>query len=506
MQLSHLEPKEVFYYFEEICAIPHGSGNTRKISDYLVRFASEKNLRYIQDEWNNVIIFKNGSEGYETSAPVMLQGHIDMVCEKESDYQIDFLTEGLCLEEKDGIISARGTTLGGDDGIAVAYMLALLASDTIAHPPLETVFTVDEETGMTGAAALDCSPLKSRIMLNLDSEDEGCLLVSCAGGVCAAAHLPYIRTEKEGFPATLEIGGLLGGHSGVEIDKGRANANMLLGRTLYQLSKILYFDLISVQGGLKDNAIPREASAEILFSCEKDMNKAADLLSQLERIYRREYHATEKQITLSLTPEASVLKSPDTEQQAAKNPDTEISKQVRKKAAALNGETTEKIITALVTLPNGIQKMSNDIEGLVQTSLNLGILETRENEIRFSFSVRSSINTEKEELTDRLACLMEVLGGNVTLSGDYPAWEYKKESPLREQMVSVFEKQYGHAPVIQAIHAGVECGLFAGKMEHLDCVSFGPDIKDIHTPNERMEAESVRRTWEYLLEILKVLR
>lgn len=492
--LSDLEPKEVFRYFEEICAIPHGSSNTKKISDYLVCFAKEKNFRYIQDAWNNVIIFKEGSKGYENSAPVMLQGHIDMVCEKETDYEIDFLTEGLRLEVKDGIISAEGTTLGGDDGIAAAYMLALLEADTIPHPPLEMVFTVDEEIGMLGAAALDCTSLKSRMMLNLDSEDEGCLLVSCAGGVRVNAHLPYLKTTKTGIPATLTINGLLGGHSGVEIDKGRANANMLLGRTLYQLSKKVHFDLISVNGGLKDNAIPRESVAHLLFYKEEDFLEALRLFDDLESVYRREYHSSDAGTTLSLEKDSSGAGASGTGQQKMQS------------VSAFHGETTEKIITALVTLPNGVQRMSHDIEGLVQTSLNLGIMETTENEVILSFLVRSNVGTEKEELTDRICCLMEVLGGYVTLSGDYPAWEYQKDSHLREVMVSAFEKQYGRKPVVQALHAGVECGLFAGKLEGLDCVSFGPDIRDIHTPKEHMDAESVRRTWEYLLEILKNLK
>lgn len=492
--LSELEPKEVFQYFEEICAIPHGSSDTKKISDYLVDFAKKQQLKYIQDEKGNVMIFKEGSTGYENSAPVMLQGHMDMVCEKDADCDIDFHADGLDLELKDGIISAKGTTLGGDDGIAVAYMLAILSSDTIPHPPLEAVFTVDEEIGMLGAAALDCSPLKSRIMLNMDSEDEGYLLVSCAGGVCASAHLPFIREPKTGIPATLTINGLLGGHSGVEIDKGRANANMLLGRTLYQLSKHLYFDIVSVNGGLKDNAIPRESTAKLLFHSEDDLTTAGEIFAELEKVYKKEYHGTDAGITLTMQTEASASK------ESGQTSGREV------KIPALNGETTEKVITALVTLPNGIQKMSHDIEGLVQTSLNLGILETKENEVSFSFAVRSNVSTEKEEVADRLICLMENLGGNVTFAGDYPAWEYKKDSPLRDLMVSIFEKQYGKKPVVQALHAGVECGLFAGKLPGLDCVSYGPDMKDIHTPKESMDVESVKRTWEYTLEILKELK
>lgn len=483
--LSGLEPNDVFFYFEEICTIPHGSYHTKQISDYLVNFAKSQNLRYIQDETENVIIFKSGSKGYEQSAPIILQGHMDMVCEKESDCDIDFLNEGLRLELQNGIISAKGTTLGGDDGIAVAYMLAILASDTIPHPPLEAIFTTNEEVGLLGAAALDCSPLKSRTMINLDSEDEGVFCVSCAGGATATAHLPCLRTENLGIPATLNITGLIGGHSGTEIDKGRANAAMLLGRTLYQISVLLSgrFDLVSVHGGKKDNAIPREAAADLLFQNAEDLDAAVTLLNELEHIYRKEYHATDADITLSLSVTSDASQS-----------------------SVLQNESAKKVITALVTLPNGIQKMSHDIKGLVQTSLNLGILETKEHEILFSFSVRSNILTEKLELTDRIRCLIDALGGTVTLSGDYPAWEYKEHSKLKDIMVSVFKKQYGRMPLIQAIHAGVECGLFAEKLNGLDCVSIGPDIIDIHTPKEHLEVMSVKRTWEFLLEILKELR
>jgi len=481
--LSNLEPASVFQYFEEICGIPHGSSNTKAISDYCADFAKRHNLRYIQDSTNNVIIFKDGTAGYEHSAPVMLQGHLDMVCEKDADCDIDFTAEGLHLQLENNIITAKGTTLGGDDGIAIAYILAILASDDIVHPPLEAVFTVDEEIGMLGAAALDCSPLKSRIMLNLDSEEEGYLLVSCAGGICATAHLPLVYEEASGIIATLTVNGLIGGHSGVEIDKGRANACMLLGRTLYELQKDFNFKLLSVQGGLKDNAIPREASARLLIEKPTDVENLFGAVTKLNEIYAKEYARTDASVQLNLRTET----------------DTEP-------ARAMTGKTTAKVITALVNLPNGIQRMSYDIGGLVQTSLNLGILSTAESEVIFSFAVRSSVETEKAELVNRICCLMEALGGTVTCTGSYPAWEYRKDSPLRELMVQVFEEQYGKKPVIQALHAGVECGLFSGNLPGLDCVSFGPDMKDIHTPKECMDVESVQRVWNYTLEILKRLK
>lgn len=480
--LEHLEPKEVFSYFEEICSIPHGSSDTKKISDYLVDFAIKHQLHYIQDTSNNVIIFKSGTKGYENSAPVMIQGHMDMVCEKEPDCDIDFSSDGLRLKLSDGIISARGTTLGGDDGIAIAYALAILAASDIHHPPLEAVFTVDEEIGMLGAAALDCSPLKSRIMLNLDSEEEGHLLVSCAGGVTVTAHLPLCFQETTGYSATITIDGLQGGHSGVEIDKGRANACMLLGRALFHLQKLTDFRMVSIHGGLKDNAIPRQATAVLVFLSNNDLETATELLSSLQSTLHQEYALTDAGIKIDMT-----TTSTSTHQ-------------------TMDKTTTQNVITALYNLPNGIQKMSYDIEGLVQTSLNLGILKTEKTEVTFSFSARSSIESEKTEMTDRITCLLQALGGAVTTAGDYPAWEYRKDSPLRELMIDIYKKQYGKTPEIEALHAGVECGLFAGKLPGLDCVSFGPDMKDIHTPKESMNVESVRRTWNYLLDILKALK
>lgn len=473
----------MFEYFEEICGIPHGSSDTKAISDYCVAFAKDHGLQYIQDESNNVIIFKNGTPGYENSAPVILQGHLDMVCEKEADYEIDFKKDGLRLQLEDGIVTAEGTTLGGDDGIAVAYALAILSADDIAHPPLEVVFTIDEEIGMLGAAALDTSVLKGRIMLNMDSEEEGCLLTSCAGGVGVTAQLPLEREKKTGVKAVLGVTGLLGGHSGVEIDKGRANACMLLGRSLYQLQKNFEFHLISVNGGLKDNAIPREAVAELLFSDTSQMQQVLEEVAQLETVYAKEYSLTDPSVKLVCTAQT---------QQTTE--------------CVMTTEAAARTITALVNLPDGIQRMSHDIEGLVQTSLNLGILKTKETELICSFAVRSSVETEKIELVDRITSLTEMLGGFVCKNGDYPAWEYRKASPLRELMAEVYREQYGKEPEIQAIHAGLECGLFSGKLPGLDCISYGPDMKDIHTPQEAMYVDSVQRTWMLTLEVLKRLK
>lgn len=478
--LSGIEPTAVFRYFEEICNIPHGSGNTKQISDYCVRFAKEHGLRYIQDSSNNVIIFKDGSSGYEKSEPVIIQGHLDMVCEKTPDCSIDFEKDALTLRVDDGIISTQGTTLGGDDGIAAAFALAILDSDDIAHPPLEVVLTADEEIGMLGAAALDCTPLKSRTMLNLDSEEEGILLVSCAGGVSATCSVPIKRKEINGISIEIKVHGLAGGHSGVEIDKGRANANQLLGRALNELSKAAAYELISVSGGLKDNAIPREAAAKLVTASE-NISSVEKFVEDYGKIFANEYRNADPALAMT------------------------VSHGEKGQYHVMDSSSKKRVIAALINLPGGVLRMSADIPGLVQTSLNMGILKTTDEEVVMSFAVRSSVGTEKEEVVSRLMNLMDILGGTVQCMGDYPAWEYKQDSKLRDLMIEIFEQQYGHKPKVEAVHAGLECGLFAGKLPGLDCISFGPDMKDIHTTNESMDIESVQRTWNYVLEILRHL-
>lgn len=473
--LEHLQPYSVFRYFEELCAIPHGSGNTKAVSDHLIAFAAAHGLDCRRDSANNVIIRKSGSVGYEDAAPVILQGHMDMVC--ESDCGKDLLHEGLSLAIDGDMIYAEGSTLGGDDGIAVAMMLAILDDDSLPHPPLECVFTVDEEIGMLGAAALETDDLKGRIMLNLDSEDEGVFTVGCAGGITAGCVLPVKREAFTGHALTISVGGLRGGHSGAEIHKGRANADMLMGRVLQTAASRCELRLVSVCGGLKDNAIPRECTAEVLVS---DPLAAREACAELEAALRNEYAVTDPDVTLAVA--------------------------AGQGGAPMDKASTDRAVCMLCCLPNGIYAMSADIEGLVQTSLNLGILTTDADSVRASFCVRSSIDSQKYMLCRRMECLMAQLGGHMTYAGDYPGWQYRQVSPLRELMAAVFTEQYGYAPKIEAIHAGVECGLFCGKLPGLDCVSFGPDLKDIHTTRERMSISSVQRVWQMTLEVLKRLK
>ena len=479
-RLAGLEPAAVFHYFEEICAIPHGSRNTKKISDYLVDFAKEYGLRYIQDAANNVILFGNGTCGMENHAPVILQGHMDMVCEKDMDCPLDMEKEGLDVTHDDKFVFAKGTTLGGDDGIAVAMALAVLDSSEIAHPALEVVFTVDEEIGMEGAQGLDFSQLSARRMLNVDSEDEGIFTVSCAGGASANVSIGLTSAPCALACARLTVSGLIGGHSGQEIDKGRANANLLLGRVLNAVQCKLSFRLVSAAGGLKDNAIPN-ASEAVLALREEDVSAAREIAAACEADFRKEYAAADPGVTVALEP------APACDQ-------------------ALTEEATLRVVRFLLLVPNGIAAMSMDIPGLVQTSCNLGIFHVTDSVLTAVSSVRSSVSSQKQMLLARIDALSQLLGGSLHVTGAYPAWEYRRESPLRDKLAAVYTQQTGKTPKIEAIHAGLECGLFAGQLPGLDCVSFGPDLADIHTTREKMSISSVQRTWRFLLGALEALK
>lgn len=473
--LEGLRPEAPLYFFEELCAIPHGSHNTKQISDYCVAFARERGLRYVQDASNNVVIYKPASPGYEGHPTVILQGHLDMVCEKDPGCDIDFLHDGLRLKHDGTSIYAEGTTLGGDDGIAVAYGLALLDSKEMKHPPLEVVFTVDEEVGMLGADALDCALLSGRTLINCDSEDEGVLTVSCAGGARVTLRLPLTRETKTREEDCLRVSvcGLTGGHSGVEINKGRANANKLLAKWLEKLP----VNLIGIGGGSQDNAIPREACAVLRTPAAAKI--AAELFERLPEL-RKTLPPQEREVRFVV--EAFSCDTP-----------------------ALTAEASAAVLALLNALPNGIQSMSRAIEGLVQTSLNLGIVAVEGDMLRATFSVRSSVNSEKEALLGELRAIADRFGAAYKQSGEYPAWEYRENSRLRDVMVETYRELYGSTPIVEAIHAGLECGIFSDRLPGLDAVSFGPKMRDIHTSREKLDIASAGRTWDYLCKILEAL-
>lgn len=479
--LSDCSPSRVFHYFEEISRIPHGSGNTKEISDYLVRFAKERHLESVQDSLGNVVIYKPASPGYENASPVIIQGHMDMVCEKAAGVRHDFLKDPLKLKMEDGWVSAAGTTLGGDDGIAVAYGLALLESDEIPHPPLEILITVDEEVGLLGAKDFDASLLKGKSLINIDSDEEGILLCGCAGGLSAVSSIPVKYRNASGHLYEIRIHGLKGGHSGAEIDKNRANANKLAGRMLYYLKKKIGFELAELEGGQKDNVIPRECRLILVVQPEEaELLKSA--LSKLEGDLRKEYAGSDEEIAIS----AEFLEEAE--------------------VGVLHPVSREKVIFFLMNLPNGVQKMSGSIPGLVETSCNLGILRLEDEALYSCSSIRSSVNSAKKAVAQQLEYLTEFLGGDYEKEGEYPAWEYRADSPLRTLMAETYRKMYGKEPVVGAIHAGLECGLFYEKIPGLDCVSLGPEMMDIHTPRERMKVESVQRVWDYLKAVLAEMK
>ncbi len=476
-RLAGLEPAAVFGYFEEICGIPHGSRNTRMISDYLVNFAKENDLKYIQDADNNVILFGEGTCGMEDHAPVILQGHMDMVCEKDADCPIDMAVEGLDVTHDGKVVFARGTTLGADNGIAVAIAMAILADKTIAHPPLEVIITVDEEIGLLGAASVDLSELKGRTMINMDSEGEGVFTVSCAGGCTATLTLPVERRAVYGPCVRLVVDGLQGGHSGADIHLNRGNANKIMGEFMNRIQKLMPLCLTSLAGGAKDNAIPRSCQAN-LVAMGIHLERINTIAEELQAEVRQQYNE----------PEATV-QAFDVDAMGGN---------------ALSTESTAKIISLLCAAPNGVQAWSQDIEGLVQTSLNLGVIKLGER-FQATLSVRSSVNSEKLELLDQLKKLAEMFDASYVQAGEYPAWEYKKESRLRDVMVSTYREMFQAEAKVEAIHAGLECGLFSEKLPGLDCVSMGPQMHDIHTSRERLEIASTERTWNFLLAVLKNL-
>ena len=476
--LENLEPQKVLYFFEEICKIPHGTFDTKRISDYCVSFAKERNLEVIQDEMNNVIIKKPGTAGYEDCEPVILQGHIDMVCEKTAESTHDFKTDGLELYIEDGYLKAKDTTLGGDDGIAVAMAMAVLDSDDIPHPPVEALFTVDEEVGMGGADAVDLSLLKGRKLINMDSETEGILTTGCAGGIRYEVILPVQREKRSGSKISVRIHGLSGGHSGTEIHKQRGNANKMMGRFFYRLAKEVSFSLISINGGTKDNVITPDTTAEIIVEKGRE-NAVHAAAEEMEKIWNDEFMGEEPGLKVDIF--------------ASEVSDCEAMEKV----------STERVVPYLMLCPNGLQEFNRKIEGVVETSLNLGVLETKEDKVQIIHQIRSSVETRKYQIKEQLEQCVKAVGGEGVITNEYPAWQYNPDSELRQIMVDTYRELYGEEPVVSVIHAGLECGLFLGKRPDLDCVSFGPDVIDVHSVNEALNLASTQRVWDHLKAILK---
>lgn len=475
-EISELEPREVFYWFEKISEIPRGSYHTKDISDYCVAFAKKRGLWAVQDAQNNVIIKKPATKGYEDCEPIILQGHLDMVCEKRADSAHDFSKEPLDLYVEDGFLKAKDTTLGADDGVAVAYALALLDGDAVEHPPLEVVFTTDEEVGMLGADKLDLSPLEGRMLLNLDSDEEGVLLAGCAGGFDFTMDMPLAWERLDGFAMDLQIGGLQGGHSGAQIHQQHGNANKLAGRLISYLDKQADIRLYQVAGGTKDNVIPSQCDIKIVAG---DARKVKSLCETVLATWKAEFGSDEPGLFLQVkTGEEGTH-------------------------TVMEAKSMEKVVCFLLNCPDGVHEYSRFLKGLVETSDNLGVVATNEQGLHCKILTRSGTRSKLEEFKERLSSLAKVLGASFHIEGEYPAWSYKETSRIRPIVAAAYEKVTGREPVVTTIHAGLECGLFCGKKPELDCISFGPQMFDIHSVNERLDIASTRQTWELLKEILR---
>ena len=479
MVLNGLKPEKVFEYFELLCSVPHGSGNTKQISDLCVKFAEERGLKFRQDEYNNVIIFKDASAGYENAAPVILQGHMDMVCAAEPDCGIDMKTDGLQLEVNGDWVNAKGTSLGGDNCIAVAIIMAILDDDKLPHPAIEAVFTTDEETGMDGAMGLDVSDLKGKNLINLDSEEEGFLTVSCAGGVRAECVFPADFEELNGNYTAVKITveGLQGGHSGVDIDKGRASATQLMGRLLYKAEKELGIRLCEIVGGTFTNVIPLYCAAVVAVENDK-FDKLKALCSEYEEMFKFEYASVETGMNMTCAKFEGVVKM-------------------------ASAERSRKIFSFMLLSPYGIQAMSMDIPGLVQTSLNLGVASTGSDYFVLSYSIRSSILSQKLMMVERLEELCKQFGAEFSTHAAYPGWAFKKESKLRDALSEACTAVLGKVPEITATHGGLECGLFMEKIPGLDCVSLGPNMEEVHSVRERLNISSTERLYKIVCNFLE---
>lgn len=477
-KITGYKPEKLFHFFEDISAIPRGSGNEKEISDYLVKFARERNLWVYQDEAHNVIIRKDGSEGAKDKEPVMLQGHIDMVCDKLAGVEHDFEKDGIELVVKDGVLSANGTTLGADNGVAVALMMMVLDDEAIKHPPVECVFTTEEEVGLNGAQALDKSLITARTMINMDSEEEGVATISCAGGLRIQLTRPVKREAAEGTLITIKIKGLLGGHSGMDISKERQNANLLMARMVDHLMRNTDGKLVTFAGGTKDNAITRECGATLIYADKAEAEKAEKLARSLAETLAAE-----------ITPD---------------EPDfvCEISVEEGKTASALAAEDAKAFVSAIRLAPNGVFSRNMKMDGFVVTSSNMGVVKADEDCLQIVVSPRSSVASLQEDTKARFQTLADTFGFRTEYSGEYPGWSFAEKSRIREVFIESYRELFGKELKLEAIHAGLECGLFSEALTGLDAIAVGPTLYDVHTPDEHVPLDSFERFYELLKDVL----
>lgn len=480
-KITGYKPEKLFHFFEDISAIPRGSGNEKAISDFLVAFANERNLWVYQDEVHNVIIKKAATPGHEAAPAVMMQGHIDMVCDKLAGVEHDFENDGIELVVKDGVLSANGTTLGADNGVAVALMMMALDDDALVHPALECVFTTDEETGLVGAETLDKSQIDARIMINLDSEEEGVATVSCAGGVVATYTRAIAREHKQGTTLTLEISGLLGGHSGADIHLERGNGDLLMARIVEHLLRDDAASLVSFAGGTKDNAINRECKAVLVYADEAAAQAGVELAQGLIDDIKAELEVFDPGFTCTLDLANNV----------------EVEAMAKTDALAL--------VRALRLAPNGVMRRNVAADDAVEVSSNIGVVDANGDEIKILLSPRSSITSLQEDVKDRIRILAEVLGFDVVFEYEYPGWSYAEHSAVRDVFCESYRELFGTELRIESIHAGLECGLFAAALDGLDAIAVGPQLADVHTPDEHMDLASFERFYVLLVDVLKRL-
>jgi dipeptidase D len=478
-----MESNKIFSYFDQITKIPRESGKEEKIIEYLVNFAKNRSLEYKKDEAGNVVIIKKGTSGMENAPTVVLQSHSDMVCEKNSDSNFNFDTDPIKYVIEDGWLIAKETTLGADCGIGMAAQLAILDSSNVKHGPLEALFTTEEETGLTGAQSLKPGFITGKILINLDSEDEGELFIGCAGGMDTTAIFKYRPEKPANNSLCLKVGfyGATGGHSGDEIHKGRANANQLLFRYLLDLSKVTQFQICQVDGGNKRNAIAREAFAVIALDIQSK-EQAISLFQKCEKEISEEYIVSDPELHGKI----------ETTNQAA---------------TSIDNDSARRLILAMNAVPHGVLAMSQEIEGLVETSTNLASIKMLDgNRIRIGTSQRSSTNSARYHAANRIESLFTLAGAQVTHESEYPGWKPKTDSPILETSVKSYTRLFGQKPVVRAIHAGLECGMFLKTYPYLDMISFGPTIKGAHAPGEKLEISTVDKFNKLLLDVLENIK